>query len=190
MASDAAAAKPDLAAMASQLAALATLPETVKALEGRFSDMGRQVAKVRGVKKQEPNGDEGGGVATSPPIVTQEDLHAALRLGRVLATLPDEGAAYVEELQSQGISVAEALRVASAMQLMIKKAPATGASVPGGAMPPAHLNGVAATAASRTDPLQVPRTQTEYAALIRKDPSAGEKIRLLDPNFSAWTLPR
>lgn len=177
----------DLASLKAQLDRLLPLAEALPKLEGRISELGRDLGKVRGKVKQAQPADSGQGDPGSAPV---DDVHAlvksAVTYGAIKTKLPEAAAKILDAHESEGASYTELLRAAELAHTMFSAVNAGKSSAAGD--PPAVPTGAAATSAPRTSPAH-PRTLAEYAALAKSDPARKAALDA-DPTFHPDELPR
>lgn len=173
--------------------------ERLDRAEGRISEFGRDLGKVRGKLKTGASGEPAGapaaqgqgapgarapGAAQTPQATgpAPDDVGAMLQLVRLASDLGPAAERHLEKERQAGATVPELLRLAEAMKVT------RGAAVAQPSAPIAVPAGTAATSAARSSPSH-PRTLNEYAELARKDPELKRALDA-DPTFDPSTLPR
>lgn len=148
-------------------------------VDGKFTQVGKDLGRLRGKVKSEDQQPE------QQPAMTRDELLAAQELGRVQAGLTDEANAMIADMLDDGASFRDALRMAKMAKAM---APANGAQNKSPAEPRRQ-------APSPKAPKH-PKSVDEYMALQRKanggDQSAKDRIEALsqDSTFDLNTLPQ
>jgi hypothetical protein len=169
---------PDLGAIAKTLNEVL---ETVKKHDGKISDLGKGLGKVREKVREPEAGDP-----RPAPALTHADLDSAMKLGQLSAKLPESAQAAIQKLRDEGASYQTAATFAQTMldALSSLQAPATGVRT---AVDPPVPTGAAATSAPRTSPAH-PRSLSEFAEIKRKDPDRFKQL-MSDPTFHPDELP-
>ena len=106
-----------------------------------------------------------------PAAVSQDDLDASMRLGEVRAALSPDQREHLDQLRSEGFTIAQLARVAEGFKK--GSPPASNAGHSGGSNPPPPGN--APNAPPSTTP-RLPETVSELRDLKKKDPKAFEAI--------------
>lgn len=155
------------------------LLERIAKLEGKHTELGRDVGKIR----DRLRGDDppASGQSSSP---AQPSIDTVLRFAELRASLPEPARKILDARRADGASFDALVSFAELAASMAALAPSTApGSTPGqtapaaGSMPPVVAPpGVASTAAPRTSQ-SYPRTMAEYVEIARRDP---ERKRALD----------
>lgn len=147
--------------------------------DARLADMGRQLAKLKGVPdNNSPQTTPPSTQSTAPP-----DWRTAMLYQRKLGGLPDAAQKYIEQLELDGATPIEILRLIDLAPrlsaILSEQADAISA--------PHRTRDRAATAPPRTA-VQHPRTLSEYYQLARENPEQ-KKLLDKDPTFHPEDLP-
>jgi len=165
-------------------------------VDGRMKKLVADLSDARkAIRKQEPSTDSQAS-KEAPRAVTESDLHASRRLGRIQAQLPPSAADEVDAMLESGGSTTEALRLA---EFLVKHSPGADATSPGGresgatpglsggATPPPRGHG--ATPAPSSAQPNWPTSFSELQALKKRDPAAFDRV-YSDPAFDPSRLSR
>lgn len=172
-----------------QAAFFKQIDERFSKVEGKITDLGKGLGRVR-EKVKAPEGDEpaaNGAAATAAPNVN-ELVASAMAYGRAHAKLPANLQAKLDERQAKGAPFDVLLDLAETFHSMLGEAGLAGGANSGDAQRQAPIapRGAAGTSAQRSS--AYPTTLGEYIALAKDDP-ARKKLLDKDPGFHPEDLP-
>jgi len=145
------------------------LMERLEALEGRQSQLGKDLGRVRSkFKVQAAPAQEPATGDAQQPTVTRDELMAAQRLGQLRAGLGEEAGQHLDARLQDGATFSDVVREA---ELLAKFAPAPKPAAPKahGATPAQQSNGGSSF------------TMAELMEISQKDPARFDRI-MNDPN--------
>lgn len=150
------------------------LVERLEALEGRASqlgkDLGRVRSKVKSPEQQTADAEPATGGEQQPSGVTRDELVAAQRLGKLRAGLSEDADQHIEARLEEGASFGEVLREAELLSKFAKPAP----------QPPKAPKAHGGTPAQQTNG-GASFTMAELMEISKSDPARFDKI-MSDPN--------
>ena len=151
------------------------LMERLEALEGRQSQLGKDLGRVRSKFKVQaaPAQEPATGDAQQPATVTRDELMAAQRLGQLRAGLGEEAGQHLDARLQDGATFSDVVREA---ELLAKFAPAPKPAAPTTKAPKAH----GATPAQQSNGGSS-FTMAELMEISQKDPARFDRI-MNDPN--------